>query len=324
MVAGKKKRSVGFIGLGNAGLPMAQRLLDAGYPLVVYDLRPEAMQPLVKKGARKAVSSRQTVQEITITVVPSPKEVEEVYYGSSGVLAGLKEGNFVIEASGIDPDTTLHLAREVSLRGAKFLAATVHAAGAPAVTIPQGLLTLVVGGEKATMKECQELLQTLAQTVVFVPGVSTPKLLKIAIIMLAVVRQAVAGEVVFWLKRCGADPQWLIQLIEETERLTPARELKLITGGGLKQGGNIRNTHKDLTLALKLAAERDLPLPLTACAQQVLQSAKGAGLAGTDLPESLLELYKRLLREDLPLVPLDLKEHMPEPHRPRVRWLGWC
>jgi 3-hydroxyisobutyrate dehydrogenase-like beta-hydroxyacid dehydrogenase len=305
---------------------MALRLMAAGYNVVVHDLRPEVMETLVQQGALASASPRQSVQGVTMTVLPSPREVEEVYFGGDGLLAGLTgAGEIVIEASGIDPQTTLRLESAVKDRGARFLACTLHASGAPAVTIPDGLLGILVGGERSTAEECLDIFQSLAQTVICVPEVGTPKLLKIAVIMEAVAHSVIATEVALWLHQCGVDPEWLIRVREETETLTPARQLKLVMAGGRGgQGGNVRNTHKDLTLALQLASEKDLPLPLTSCAHQVLQQVKGAGLAGQDLTAALMALHKRVLGE-VPTTsrPLDLSEHLPVAHAPEVHWLGW-
>lgn len=318
-----KKKTVGFIGLGNMGQPMAMRLSDAGYKLTVYDLRREAEKPLIDKGAIAAKTPKQSVGDVTITVLATPPQVEDVYFGKNGLLEGLTgPGKIIIEATGIDPELTLRIEKAVKERGSKFVSCALIASGAPSVTIPGGLLQIIAGGERSSIETCLDLLKTLGQTVVCAPNVITPKLLKIAIIMLNVASNIASLEAAYILKRNDIDPAWLIRLMDETGLSHEARELKILLSGGLKLGGNVRNSHKDVLLALQTASEKDVPVPLMACAHQILQACKGAGFAGKGTPESLLALYERILKDALPISwKVDLKELLPPLHRPKVIWL---
>ena len=87
--------TVGFIGLGNLGSPMALNIQEAGFPMVVYDQREGATKPLLDGGARLAASPDEvaSLSDVTLTSVPGPKEVEEVALGPHGVLNGIKEGS---------------------------------------------------------------------------------------------------------------------------------------------------------------------------------------------------------------------------------------
>ena len=96
-------KKLGFIGLGNMGKGMALNLAKAGYPLTVYDIRPEPVQELVEAGARAAGSPREVAEnsEVVITIVTSSPHVEQLMYGPDGVLAGLKKGGIIIDMSTI-------------------------------------------------------------------------------------------------------------------------------------------------------------------------------------------------------------------------------
>ena len=154
-------RELGLIGLGNAGKPIAERLLSRGYRLRVYDLNPEPMTALAELGAFRAVSAAAAVAETTLIVLPSSHEVKAAAFGDHGVLSAIQPGYVLIDLSGTDPNFARELDAELNKRSAHFLGATLHAAGAPAVTIPKGLLSIVVGGNKSALEKCLGILKEL-------------------------------------------------------------------------------------------------------------------------------------------------------------------
>ena len=106
-------RQIGLIGLGNAGRPLAERLLSKGFPLKVYDINPEATDPLVRLGAQMAGSAEEATTEITITILPSTVEVKAAVFGPRGVLSGIRTGFILIDLSGTDPQCARELAQGI-------------------------------------------------------------------------------------------------------------------------------------------------------------------------------------------------------------------
>ena len=102
------KKKVGFIGLGAMGQPMARNLVKAGYDLTGYDVNPDAGEELKRAGARTADSPQKVGEssDVVITMLPDSPEVEQVYLGEKGLLAGAHEGLILIDSSTIDPETT--------------------------------------------------------------------------------------------------------------------------------------------------------------------------------------------------------------------------
>jgi 2-hydroxy-3-oxopropionate reductase len=102
---------IGFIGLGAMGQPMSRRLLEAGFQLLVYDVRPEAIQPLVQKGAEAASSVKEVADKCrkVITIVPNSEAVEQVVFGPEGLLEGAKGGDILIEMTSAYPPSTLKI-----------------------------------------------------------------------------------------------------------------------------------------------------------------------------------------------------------------------
>lgn len=104
------RQKIGFIGLGVMGKPMARNLLKAGYPLILYDIRPEPVEELVRAGADQASSPKEVAEksEVIITMLPDSPDVEEVILGKEGA----KKGSIIIDMSSIAPLVSQRIARE--------------------------------------------------------------------------------------------------------------------------------------------------------------------------------------------------------------------
>src|SRR5262249_691659 len=112
---------IGIIGLGNAGKPIAERLLNKGRRLKVYDLNPAPMDDLAKVGAQKTDCARKVVGDITFVVLPSSIEVKSAAFGKNGFLAGIKSDSILIDLSGTDPNYARELEQECAQRNVLFL-----------------------------------------------------------------------------------------------------------------------------------------------------------------------------------------------------------
>ena len=256
-------KTIGLIGLGNAGKPIAERLLKKGYSLKIYDLNPEPMNSLAQQGAISAAFAKEAVAEITLIVLPSSAEVRTAMDGAEGILAGMEPGFVLLDLSGTDPDCARELERELEEKKVRFLGATLHAAGAPAVTIPKGLLSIVVGGKKDALETCMGLLKDLAQRVICVSEPWVPKAMKIAVIMFAATNSIVSAEVCSWLGAQGIDPRLFHQLLKTTGSRESAGRVEDFLKRTKSYGGALSNSYKDIRQALEIAASRQLPLPLS-------------------------------------------------------------
>ncbi|MCI0546691.1 MAG: NAD(P)-binding domain-containing protein, partial [Candidatus Rokubacteria bacterium] len=131
--------SVGFIGVGNMGNPMAGNILKAGFPMVVFDARAAAMENLVQAGARRAGSTREVVEsaEITLTCLPASPDVEALYLESGGLIDCAKPGTVLIDLSSVLPSTPRKIEPVATKRGVLFLEAPVSGgtSGAKAATL---------------------------------------------------------------------------------------------------------------------------------------------------------------------------------------------
>lgn len=314
-------RHVGLIGLGNAGKPIAQRLLQAGFSLRVYDLNRKAVEEMAEQGALPATSPKGATTEVTITVLPSSSEVDHVASGQSGILDGIKGGTIWIDFSGTDPDCARRVERQVVQRGGEFIGGTLHAAGAPAVTIPEGLLSIAVGGKAEVIESCREVLQTIGQKVICLPEAWMPKSLKIAVIMMSVAATIAAAECATWLSAQGLDPRLFLRLLQETGSSASASRMESFFRRHISHGGMLRNSKKDLSQALKLASDRNLPLPLTALAEQIQQQAMDKGLEKVNTPAAMGKLYEMMTGVDLgfAVLPGDVRLQRKSPEAKMVK-----
>ena len=158
-----KEKHIGFIGLGTMGSRMAQRLLAAGYPLTVYNRTRAKAEPLAAQGATIAETPRAVAAscEYIMTSLTDDAAVEAVFYGSDGILAGARSGATCIELSTIAPATSRRIAEAARAQGIETIDAPVSGSTAQAEA---GTLIIFVGGNEATYRRSQFLLDLLGQS----------------------------------------------------------------------------------------------------------------------------------------------------------------
>lgn len=170
--------TVGFIGLGNMGSGMAERLIGAGFAPTVYDVRSEAVERLERRGTKRAQSPGDVAasSEIICTSLPGPKETEEVFFGTSGVLASVRRGAVCIDFSTNAPELVRRVGASLAEQGVMFLDAPVSGGveGARA-----GTLTVLVGGSEEALAAARPVLDALAATVLHVGELGSASVCKV-------------------------------------------------------------------------------------------------------------------------------------------------
>jgi 2-hydroxy-3-oxopropionate reductase len=279
--------TIGFIGTGIMGLPMALNLIKAGHSLLLSDHHSSAPESLRDSGAQVLHNPKAVAQaaEFIIVMLPNTPDVERVLFGEDGIAQGSSEGKVVIDMSSISPSATKAFAEKINATGARYLDAPVSGGevGAKAAT-----LSIMAGGDQDTFERALPLLQAMGKNITLVGGNGDGQTAKVANqIIVALNIQAVAEALLFAAKN-GADPAKVREALMggfAGSKILEVHGERMIKGT-FNPGFRIALHQKDLNLALEGARELNLNLPNTANAQQVFSTC--AALGGSQWDHSAL------------------------------------
>ena len=286
--------TIGFIGTGIMGKPMARNLLKAGYQLVVYNRSASSMNELAAEGARTASNPREVAEQsnIIITMLPDSPQVLEVMSGEHGVLAGARANTLVIDMSTISPVVTQQLAQAAQARGVRMLDAPVSGGD---VGAQQGTLSIMVGGSAGDFEEAKPLFEVLGKTVVHVGGNGAGQVVKACNqIVVALTIEAVSEALVLGSK-AGVDPTVILRVLSgglAANRVMEVRGPNFLEHN-FQPGFKIALHQKDLGIALAAGRDYGVPLPVTAIVDQMLLALKVRGQGEQD-HSALLTLIEDL------------------------------
>ena len=263
--------TVGFIGLGIMGKPMAMNLLKAGYPLIVYDHKIEVMDDLSIGGASPAASCCEVAKgsNTIIMMLPDSADCEEVVLGGNGVLEGAQAGSTIIDMSSIAPLVSRKISAEAVRRGVDMLDAPVSGGEPGAIA---GALAIMVGGKEAVFDRHFELLNVMGKSVIRVGEVGAGNVVKLANQIIVAANIEAIGEAFVLAQKAGVDPELVFQAIRGGLAGSSVLESKapMIMDRNFKAGFRVRLHQKDLHNALVTGKEIGVPLPVTSLVQQML------------------------------------------------------
>jgi 3-hydroxyisobutyrate dehydrogenase-like beta-hydroxyacid dehydrogenase len=283
---------VGFIGLGQMGRPMAANIINAGYEVIVHDLRREAGEFLLDKGATWS-DEAQTVAEMAsavITSLPGPTEVELVMQGEHGVLAGLRPGSTWIDVSTSSPALTRRIAALADQKGADTLDAPVTGAVDGAVA---GTLTFFVGGDADVFERHRQLLAAMGENIFHCGPLGTGLAAKLLTNLLWFINAVAIGEGMMLGARAGIELQALWQIIKSSagNSWVAEHDVPSIFRGDYDPSFTLDLCCKDLHLIQSLGRELEVPLELGGRAESIFLQARAryGGDAGEMHVVKLLE-----------------------------------
>lgn len=268
-------KRLGFIGVGNLGLPLAMNLAKAGYGLTVHDLNQAAAAPLLAAGARWAASP-QAVAEVSDTVftcLPSPTAVRLVLTGENGILAGLKPGGTWIDMSTNHRHDMQQLAAIAAEKGVNTLESPVTGGVHKAAS---GGITILVSGAEAVFAAHLTVLQTMGGKVFYMGELGNASVIKVITNMLAFIHLVAAGEALMLAKRGGIDLAQAFEVIKASSgnSFVHETESQLILNGSYNIGFTMELACKDLHLAYELGREFGVPLELAGLVEQTFIRAR--------------------------------------------------
>jgi 2-hydroxy-3-oxopropionate reductase len=278
-------RTVGFIGLGIMGKPMARHLLEAGHLLVIHNRSRAPVDELSKEGAQVAANSQEAAarSEVIITMLPDSPEVELVYTGERGVFAGLKPGTLLIDMSSISPVVARRLAIEAEKRGCDMLDAPVSGGEAGAIA---ATLSIMIGGKANAVERAMPIFEKLGKNIVHVGDAGAGQVTKAANQMVVGTTIAIVGEALVLAAKAGVDPAKVRQALLggfAQSKILEVHGQKMLDRN-FKPGFRIRLHEKDLKIALATGSEYGVPLMVTGVVSQMMTAMKGMG--GGDLDHS--------------------------------------
>ncbi len=277
------RQTVGFIGLGIMGKPMARNLLKAGFPLVVFSRTTGSVKELVREKALPAGSPREVAQrsEVIITMLPDSPDVEKVILGAEGVIQGAKPGAVLIDMSSINPLVTREIAERLGEKGVEMLDAPVSGGEKGAI---EGTLAIMVGGKVRVLEGCLEILKAVGRNIVHVGEIGAGGFSKLVNQIIVALNIAAVGEAFTLGAKAGLDPHVIFQAIRGGLAGSQVLETKtpMILDRNFRPGFKIKLHQKDLNNALATAKDLGVPLPLSGLVQQIFVSLVTEGRGEED------------------------------------------
>jgi 3-hydroxyisobutyrate dehydrogenase-like beta-hydroxyacid dehydrogenase len=258
------KVTLGFIGLGNMGSRIAQRLLDHGYTLVAYDRNiPKAEAVAAKRGfAAKNIRELARTADVILSCLTNDEAVQSIYAGPAGVFAEARPGTVVLEMSTISPESSRELHKLGTKRGIEVLDVAISGS-TPAAE--QGILTLLAGGNQDLFHAAEPIFQAIAKQYFLLGGPGSGTAMKLVInTLLGIGMQAIAEAVVLG-ETVGLNRERLLEVLSKTAVIAPAHVGKLarVAINDYTPQFPLRLMNKDFQLILKAAAEAHLSMPVT-------------------------------------------------------------
>jgi 3-hydroxyisobutyrate dehydrogenase-like beta-hydroxyacid dehydrogenase len=286
----KDQVKLGFIGLGNMGSRIAQRLLVHGYQLSVYDKNLANAETIVGAGGivQKSIPELASRVDVVLSCLTNDEAVRSVYTGAEGVLVGARPGTVVLEMSTISPDTAREM-HSLGARGGIQVLDVAISGSTPAAE--QGTLTLLAGGDGDLFRTAEPIFQAVAKRYFLLGGAGSGTAMKLVVnTLLGVGMQAIAEAVVLGQK-IGLNRQRLLQVLSETAVIAPAHRGKLASAmvNDYRTQFPLRLMNKDFALILKTAAKEHVPMPTTEAAFYV----NSEELAG-DVEEDFSAVLRRM------------------------------
>jgi 3-hydroxyisobutyrate dehydrogenase len=292
------KQKIGWIGIGRMGYPMAERLLDAGHDLAIWNRTRTKAEPLAKKGGRVVERPSDLADvDVLFTIVSTGNDVEEVLFGGGGVAAGRdrKLPRVFVDCSTIGVEESAVIRRRLSERGAAFVAAPVSG---NAKTIRAGMLSAVVSGPEDACRTARPLIEVFApRGVAYVGEGELARICKIAHnVFLGVVIENLS-EITLLANKAGVPRHAFLAFINNSVMgsIFTAYKSPALVNLDWTTTFTPELLRKDLDLGLELGRAFEVPMPVTAAAREQLQNHFGAAMLKPDPAAYLQQDFSALL-----------------------------
>ncbi len=286
--------TVGFIGLGIMGGPMAANLVKAGFDVIGYNRSPEPIQRLVEQGGRAAASLAEAVRDadVVVTMVPDSPDVEAVALGEDGIYAQAKPGTLHLDMSSIRPDVARKVGEAGKERGFRVLDAPVSGGEQGAI---DASLSIMVGGDPNDFADARAVLEAVGKTIVHVGPVGSGQTVKAANQLIVAGTIELVAEAIVFLEAYGVDTEAAVKVLAGglAGNAILDRKAAAMLARDFTPGFRIELHHKDMGIVTSAAREAGVVIPLGAVVAQLVASLKAQGDGGLD-HSALLKLVEQL------------------------------
>ena len=275
--------NLGYIGLGVMGGRMAARLLSKGHAVVGYNRTRSKAQALAGHGLRVANTPREAAAaaDVTFVMVANSDALKSVADGADGFVAGLGAGKIVVDMSTVSPALSRALAARVREAGAEMVDAPVSGS---VLTLEQGKLSIMVGGDRATFDRVHSLLEDIGPKVTYVGAHGLAVSMKIAMNISVAVQMLAFAEGILLAEKSGIAREVAVDVMTHSAIGSPMLQYRGPFVLRLPDEAWFDTTmmQKDLRLALDMGRELGVPLPTTSTTNEWLTAARAMGLADED------------------------------------------
>ena len=270
--------TVGFVGLGIMGLPMAKNILKGGYPLVAWNRTASKVDELETAGAQRGESPSDVASRagIVITCVRASDDVEQVVLGQPGVpgiIDGIRPGSVVIDMSTISPAVTREIAGRLAERDVAFIDAPISGGEQGAIS---GTLSIMCGGSAEALDRVRPVLETMGKRITHCGDSGAGQTVKLCNQIAVVLNNLAMAEALVFCQRSGVDPAVMLEAIAfgaagswQISNLGPK-----VVQRDFSPGFKVGLQQKDLRLALEAADDLDLPLAGTSLVHQLFRAVE--------------------------------------------------
>ncbi|PSQ02475.1 2-hydroxy-3-oxopropionate reductase [Halobacteriales archaeon QS_5_70_17] len=285
-----KDTTVGFVGLGIMGLPMAENLLEAGYPVAGYNRSPEAVEQFVDAGGDAGDSPQDVAanSEVVITCLPDSPDVETAVIGEgkgdgadAPVIAGVSEGMTLIDMSTISPTSTERIADELAARGVAMLDAPISGGEEGAI---EGTLSIMVGGDEGVLDAHRDLLEVLGGSITHCGPTGAGQVTKACNQIVVAATNLAVSEALVFAEKAGADLEAVVEAISGGAAgcWTLDNRAPRMIRGNFEPGFFAEYQYKDLRIATDAGEAYGSPMPATELTHEMYKAMVENGMEFDD------------------------------------------
>jgi len=271
------KPTVGFIGLGLMGKPMAGNLLKAGFPLIVWNRTKSRADELVSEGARLAAEPWDVSAhaDVLITMVSDPAAVAMVLWGPKGALQTLRSGTTMIDSSTVSPELARRASQACAAKGADYLDAPVTGGDWGA---KKGELVFMIGGKPEVFERVKPVFEAMGKKFFLLGPNGAGQTVKLAMNLLLALEVQALAEALELVTRSGISGEKLVEVMQSSMARAGVLDVKapFMLKNEFPASFPLRLMHKDIRLALELAKEKGISLPAGTAAFATYSAVKDA------------------------------------------------